>query len=305
MSENFSEGFDLDAISNEQGSDVIYELGGGITTLPVESKEDEDEQKSNKKMNDASKSKCNEKEEAVKQSEEFKKEGNEMFKNRNFLDAIDYYTDAIEHCPGMKGDEMLKLQKDHEEQEREKATQRYNRDSRRRVQKLDRKGNEMETVDNTEEDNDDSLEPKEFVPPVHEYGEYLSVYYSNRAACYIQLGSHQEAISDCNVATLVQPNYVKAYIRRMSAYENTEQTELALKDAKKALELQPSNREISAHVKRLEKLEAIRMEKMKEETMGKLKELGNSILGNFGMSLDNFKAVKDPNTGSYSISYQN
>ena len=36
----------------------------------------------------------------------------------------------------------------------------------------------------------------------------------------------------------------------------------------------------------------------------KLKELGNSLLGKFGMSLDNFKAVKDPATGSYSISFQ-
>lgn len=37
---------------------------------------------------------------------------------------------------------------------------------------------------------------------------------------------------------------------------------------------------------------------------GKLKELGNTVLGNFGMSLDNFKAEKDPSTGSYSISFQ-
>ncbi|EAY78997.1 hypothetical protein OsI_34106 [Oryza sativa Indica Group] len=37
---------------------------------------------------------------------------------------------------------------------------------------------------------------------------------------------------------------------------------------------------------------------------GKLKDLGNSVLGRFGMSVDNFKAVKDPNTGSYSISFQ-
>ena len=29
------------------------------------------------------------------------------------------------------------------------------------------------------------------------------------------------------------------------------------------------------------------------------------VLGKFGMSVDNFKAVKDPNTGSYSINYQN
>ena len=37
---------------------------------------------------------------------------------------------------------------------------------------------------------------------------------------------------------------------------------------------------------------------------GKLKEMGNSVLGRFGMSVDNFKTVKDPNTGSYSISFQ-
>ena len=38
--------------------------------------------------------------------------------------------------------------------------------------------------------------------------------------------------------------------------------------------------------------------------LGKLKELGNGILGKFGMSLDNFKAEKDPATGSYNISFQ-
>ena len=36
----------------------------------------------------------------------------------------------------------------------------------------------------------------------------------------------------------------------------------------------------------------------------KLKDMGNSLLGRFGMSIDNFKAVKDPNTGSYSIAFQ-
>ena len=46
-----------------------------------------------------------------------------------------------------------------------------------------------------------------------------------------------------------------------------------------------------------------KLEAQKEEMMGKLKDLGNSILGNFGMSLDNFKTVKDPATGSYSISF--
>lgn len=44
------------------------------------------------------------------------------------------------------------------------------------------------------------------------------------------------------------------------------------------------------------------MEKLKEETMGKLKDLGNSLLGNFGLSMDNFNATQGPD-GNYSISF--
>ena len=44
-------------------------------------------------------------------------------------------------------------------------------------------------------------------------------------------------------------------------------------------------------------------DKFARRVAGKLKDLGNTVLGKFGLSLDNFKAEKDPSTGSYSIQF--
>lgn len=57
-------------------------------------------------------------------------------------------------------------------------------------------------------------------------------------------------------------------------------------------------------VARLEPLVQERQEKLKEEMFSKLKDLGNNLLGKFGLSLDNFKAEQDPATGSYNIKFQ-
>ena len=117
----------------------------------------------------------------------------------------------------------------------------------------------------------------------------------------------QEALQDCTIAILLNPKYTKAYIRRATIYEQRfrphSNTEMALHDMLTAQELEPNNRTISTQVRRLQQVEQERMERMKEETMSKLKDLGNSILGNFGLSLDNFKTQQDPNTGSYNISF--
>lgn len=127
--------------------------------------------------------------------------------------------------------------------------------------------------------------------------------YSNRAICEINLNNYSAAVKESTKALELNPNYLKALMRRAQANENLEKFEEALSDLKKALELDPSNKAVRASIIRLEPIVAKKREELKDEMITKLKDLGNNVLGKFGMSVDDFKAVKDPNTGSYSISF--
>ncbi|KAJ0260382.1 Tetratricopeptide repeat [Hirschfeldia incana] len=145
----------------------------------------------------------------------------------------------------------------------------------------------------------------QFAQEFPESFELRSICHSNSAICYLKLGKYAEAIKESTKAIELNPSYIKALVRRAEAHEKLEHFEEALTDLKKILELDPSNDQAKKGIRRLEPLAAEKREKMKEEAIAKLKEMGNSILGKFGMSVDNFKAVKDPNTGSYSFSFQN
>ncbi|CAL4942526.1 unnamed protein product [Urochloa decumbens] len=131
-----------------------------------------------------------------------------------------------------------------------------------------------------------------------------SACHSNRAVCFLRLGKHEEAVKESTKALELNPSYLKALLRRAEAHEKLEHYDEAIADMKKVIELDPSNQQATRSLFRLEPLAAEKREKMKEEMIGKLKDLGNSVLGHFGMSVDNFKAVKDPNTGSYSVQFQ-
>ena len=131
-----------------------------------------------------------------------------------------------------------------------------------------------------------------------------AVYLSNRAACRVKLGSHRQAEEDCTAAIAEDDTFVKAYLRRSAARERLDDLEGALADAERAAELEPgSHTQASTSAERLRPLVEAKREEMRAEMMAKLKSLGNSILGNFGLSTDNFKAEKDDATGSYNIQF--
>ena len=288
-----SEGFDLGAATDgaEGDGSIVYEIGGGVTTSRVSVSKEEAPTEGGGGPTD--------------EAERLKALGNEEFKRGNYLDAYDYYTEAIDACPsgdgiGPTGEAVLRLRDEFEEKNRERMAERQRKEMERRRSRRQNDDGKNEGDDSQEEEKDRTLPA--FTPPQHRHGRELTIYHANRAAALLHLGREEEAIEDCDVALLFNPTYAKAYARRSTLYERLDDTEGALRDAREACRLAPTAA-ARKNVARLERIENERLERLKEETMGKLKDLGNSILGNFGMSLDNFNAVQDPKTGGYSISY--
>ncbi|XP_019552993.3 tetratricopeptide repeat protein 1 isoform X1 [Aedes albopictus] len=144
-----------------------------------------------------------------------------------------------------------------------------------------------------------------------EYSAERSILFANRAAAKTKLNFKPSAIDDCTKAIEHNPKYLKALLsviestsRRATLYEEADKLDESMEDFKKILELDPANVEAKAAQVRLEPKIQERNERLKEEMMGKLKDLGNMILRPFGLSTQNFEMQQDPSTGSYSINFK-
>nr|GMD53405.1 HSP-interacting protein-like [Ipomoea batatas] len=76
-------------------------------------------------------------------------------------------------------------------------------------------------------------------------GNHIDVPYlrSNMAACYMQMGSSEypKAVYECNLALEVNPNYTKALLKRARCYEALSRLDLALRDAKRVMQMEKNN----------------------------------------------------------------
>ena len=130
-----------------------------------------------------------------------------------------------------------------------------------------------------------------------------SVLFSNRAACHLSLSGYSEAEDDCTKAIELNEKYVKALSRRACAREKLEKLSLALEDYESVIKLQPDSKPALEAVRRLPKEIEVQQEKMKEECISKLKDLGNLVLKPFGLSTNNFNMVQNSETGGYNIQF--
>ncbi|XP_071362250.1 tetratricopeptide repeat protein 1 [Trachinotus anak] len=130
-----------------------------------------------------------------------------------------------------------------------------------------------------------------------------AVLFSNRAAARLHLDLKDQAISDCTRAIELNPDYVRALLRRAELYEQTEKLDEALEDYKKVLDRDPNQPSARQACMRLPQQIQERNEKLKEEMISKLKDLGNMVLRPFGLSTNNFQVNQDQDTGSYSINF--
>jgi tetratricopeptide (TPR) repeat protein len=233
------------------------------------------------------------------------------------------------------GQRLVRAQRDWSTAKRGSQARKANRLRQRKEAEEQRKKtseDDTTTIDNPHSDSEgeeefgDNFEPPGGSPPL---AKELATYHSNAAATLHYLGRFPECIANCDAAIAYDDKYLKAFVRRAKAKEkNLDQgdddddnetaaskgdVDGALSDVKSALAIlnEKSARDkasvlllatLTKDEARLQKAADLRVEKLKDETMGKLKDLGNSILGNFGLSLDNFKSTQGPD-GGYSISF--
>lgn len=217
----------------------------------------------------------------------------------------DSFPDDFQAEMGDAGDAESEKEEEEDESARQKEEEALSveekEERKQKSQKLKDKGNQLFREASYSEAITCYTQALEVCPLV--YHKERAIMFSNRAACRMKEEKYVTAIKDSSKAIELNPHYMKAIVRRAELYEKTEKLDEALKDHQRVLELDPGQYASRAACLRLDEEIKERNEKLKNEMLGKLKELGNMVLRPFGLSTNNFKLQQDPSSGSYSVQF--
>jgi len=136
-----------------------------------------------------------------------------------------------------------------------------------------------------------------------------SILNANIAACHVKLGDHAASVQSCTDSLLDAPTYAKALHRRATSNDaigTWSSLSAAEKDYRTLLDTLPSSSPLLPSIRsslttlhpRLERAQKAETDEM----ISKLKGLGDSVLGRFGLSTNNFQFT--PNgQGGYSMNF--
>ena len=127
----------------------------------------------------------------------------------------------------------------------------------------------------------------------------------NKGICFNKLHDYDKALDSFKEALRYNKDYSKALCNKMLLLNKKEEYLEAYEDFKRLKTLDYNLWENYRNMENELCYKAeIQKKKMTDEMLGKLKDVGNTILGKFGLSLNNFKMT--PNgQGGYSIQYNN
>ena len=127
----------------------------------------------------------------------------------------------------------------------------------------------------------------------------------NKGICFNKLYEYDKALNSFKEALKYNKDYSKALCNKMLLLNKKEEYLEAYEDFKRLKTLDYNLWENYRNMENVLAYKAeIQKKKMTDEMLGKLKDVGNTILGKFGLSLNNFQMT--PNgQGGYSIQYNN
>ncbi|SCU71087.1 TPR repeat, putative [Trypanosoma equiperdum] len=231
----------------------------------------------------------------VVECERLKKAGNDLFAADRVSEALELYREAIKHAP-LK---PVKKPTQHRQDEvppcgSEGTAQNSIGESSVVSEKSSAPGTEKSSkvgADDAAQDGDDDGIDYTLTSQV----------YCNAGLCLSKQGMPEDAITHLSEAIRHNKQYSKAYYRRAECYYVLGKWSNAYGDYEEYEKLGGTLDAGSQDRKRQAKA---KVDEEMQKMLGELKNMGNRFLNYFGLSTDNFKFDKDPNTGGYSVRFE-